>query len=106
MTSILDWQLLHPRALDFLGFIPSFVSPDNPESAKDQLDNNYRHGGGWHAMPGWRFNVDSHTITYPGDPPLKPVASAKLRDEAIYVYQHAWVCIVQPDGKFEVARMD
>lgn len=28
------------------------------------------------------------------------------KHETIYLYQHAWVCIVQEDGSFEVSRMD
>jgi len=46
------------------------------------------------------------TLTYPGDPPLKPVATSMLRDEMILVYPYAWVVIVQPSGDYEVSRCD
>lgn len=103
--SILNWQLHHPRALDLLGFIPQFVTDADPRPAAEQFNEAYAHGGGWSPMGGWEMRTDG-SIQYPGDPALAPVASAKLRDEEIFVYAHAWVAIRQPNGDFEVARMD
>lgn len=88
-----------------LGFIPDFLHEGNPKSAKEQLHNNYGHGGGWRPFPGFKMN-EKKQLTYPGDPPTIPLAEGKLREETIIIYQHAWVAIVQPDGTFEVARMD
>jgi hypothetical protein len=46
-------------------------------------------------------------LTYPGDPPLHPIAMWPLRDEMIVVYRHAIVAIFSTkDGSFEVARLD
>jgi len=45
-------------------------------------------------------------LTYPGDPPLKPLARAKLRDELVYFYDHSWVAVIQENGSFDVARID
>jgi len=42
----------------------------------------------------------------PGDPPFKPLAQAKLRDELIVLYEADFVAVIQPDRSFEVARMD
>lgn len=103
MTMI--WHSLHPRAKDFLGFIPQFLSDIDPRSAKEQLNDNYSHGGGWQSMAKWHL-LAKNKIYYPGDPVLKPVAWTKLREEEIYVYLHAWIMIKQKDGSFEVARMD
>lgn len=89
---------------EMLGFIPMFLNENDPRSAREQLDANYQHGGGWYPMPKWK--MDGDTIQYPGDKPLKPVAMAHLRDEIIYVYPYSWVCVVQKDGSFEVSRMD
>lgn len=89
-----------------LGFIPSFLSEHDDRPAREQLDMNYAHGGGWSPMAMWTFNEADKSIHYPGDPPLRPIAQANLRSEMILVYQHAWVAIVQPDGSYEVARMD
>ena len=43
---------------------------------------------------------------YPGDPVLPPVAERKLRDERIVMYPGAIIAVFQPDGAFEVARLD
>lgn len=103
---MLHFMHLHPRAEDLLGFIPEFLDPNDTRSAQQQLDENYRHGGGFHPMKGWAFTPHTNTLKYPGDPPIRPIAAATLRDETILVYPSAWVCIVQTDGAFVVARMD
>lgn len=87
-----------------VGYIPSFLSEDNPEPAAKQFNANYAHGGGWQPMKGWTFS--NGVLSYPGDPQEHPVAKLTFRDETIYVYNHAWVCIVQANSDFEVARMD
>lgn len=89
-----------------LGYIPHFLSENDPRSAKEQINQNYSHGGGWSPMPGWLLSPTSRSIRYPGDDPLQAVAEARLRSETILVYPHAWVAIVQEDGSYEVARMD
>lgn len=88
-----------------LGFIPEMLSESDPRPAKEQLDTGYRHGGGWNPFKGFELMPDK-SIAYPGDPTIKPLSSAKLRDEEIYVYPYAWVMILQPSGEYEIARMD
>lgn len=94
---------LHP---DMLGFIPMFLHENDPRPAKEQLDSNYQHGGGWNSFNGFTLNKETMAITYPGDPALYPFAVGTLRDEKIYIYPYAWVLILQPDGSFEISRMD
>jgi hypothetical protein len=90
-----------------LGYIPGFIHEDDPRPAKEQLNANYAHGGGWFPMTGFIVvDRDSMKLKYPGDPAMTPLYSAKLREEEIYVYSHAWVVIVQKDGSWEMARMD
>lgn len=96
-------QDIDPR---MLGFLPGFLDERDPASAKDQFDKNYQHGGGWQSFDGFVFDPVKHTLKYPGDLPYIPLARMMLRDETIYFYNHAWVAIVQPDGSFDVARMD
>lgn len=91
---------------EVLGYIPQFFSDLDPRPAKEQIDEAYAHGGGWRPLEGWQFYPRTEAIHYPGDPPLMPIAGTRLRDEVIYVYPHAWVNIVQPDGSFEIARID
>jgi hypothetical protein len=100
-----DWEFLDKRySLDMLGLIPEFLSDDNSANARTQFDICYV--AGWNPMKGFRLNKDSLVLTYPGDPPLRPIAKTKLREETIVFYPHAWVMILQPDGSFEVTRMD
>lgn len=100
------WTIYDSRCtMDHLGFIPSFLSADDPRPARDQLDANYRHGGGWRPMKNFKL-TGSLGLAYPGDPVLRPLASTKLRDETIVVYECAIVAIIQPDKSFEAARMD
>jgi hypothetical protein len=103
----MTWIGLHPDFTpDDLGFLPGFLSIDDPRPAKEQIDANYRHGGGWNAQPGFTLHEDG-SLHYPGDPPLKPLAMTQLREELIMFYPHDYVAIVQLVGRsFEAARID
>jgi len=104
--SIPDWEFLHPRMTpEHLGFIPDWLDDRDPDGAAQQIHKNYGHGGGWQSAIGFELQ-EGGGLKYPGDPLLKPLAKSKLRDETIYFYDHSWVCVVQPDGKFDVARID
>lgn len=102
----MKWIMKHPRAtIETLGYIPYFLNENNPKPAREQLDDNYRHGGGWTPFPGFVM-LPNGNMKYPGDPETILLAETKLRDETIRFYQHSWVSIVQPDGSYEVCRMD
>ena len=88
-----------------LGLLPQFLDEHNPMTATEQLHVSYAHGGGWHPFQGFRMDAAGN-LCYPGDPPLRPLAEAKLRDERIVLYERSWVAVIQPDGYFEVCRMD
>ena len=38
--------------------------------------------------------------------PAMVLAVTRLRDETILLYEMDWVAVIQPDGAFEVSRMD
>lgn len=100
-TTMLNFDLKHPRAThEMLGFLPDFWDERDPRDAKAQAADNY----GWSPFQG--FTMQSNGIAYPGDPPMQLIAEAKLRDETIRLYQNSWVAIVQPDGSYEISRMD
>jgi hypothetical protein len=101
------WIAMHQRANPelHLGFIPSFLSEDDPRSAREQFDTNYLGGSGWRPFEGFEMLQDG-ALRYPGDPDQPLMYETRLRDETIRVYDHAWVAIVQPDGKYEIARLD
>lgn len=85
-----------------VGYLPLFLSDDDPRPAWEQFNENYV--SGWNRFDG--FELDGTTLRYDGDPPMKPLAMTSLREETIYVYRSSWVMILQPDGSFEVARLD
>jgi len=90
--------------MSHLGYIPSFLNSSDKRSAAEQFEENYI--AGWNPFPGFTMDPTTFAIKYPGDPKLHPLATATLRHERIFIYEHAWVAIVQPDRSFEIARMD
>jgi hypothetical protein len=100
---MMQWFVKPGVTPDTLGLIPHFLDEDDQRPAKKQFNAKYI--SGWLPMKGFRLRNDG-ALCYPGDPPLEPLAETRLRDETIRVYQFAWVCIAQPDGSFEVARLD
>jgi hypothetical protein len=100
-------QFLQPNVdLEQLGLLPHFLNDRNPLPARQQFNDAYAHGGGWIPFPGHTFDSVTHALKYPEDPKMLPLAMMTLRTERIYFYENAWVCIVQPDGTYEVSRMD
>ncbi|MCA2510527.1 MAG: hypothetical protein IM561_09105 [Microcystis sp. M60BS1] len=100
-------RFLNDGNIHDVGIIPEFLDTyDKENSAAKQFDQKYSYGGGWRPMDKWKYNPELNTIQYPQDPPYKPKAHIRFRNENIYIYESAWVCIVQPDGSFEVSRMD
>ena len=100
------WELKHPDVTaEHLGMIPQFLDKDDPRPAREQFDANYRHGGGWCPFAGHKI-LSNGKLKYPEDPPLELLAETQLRDEVIRFYECSWVAIIQPDGSYEIARMD
>lgn len=103
---MLHFVPLVPGGLDMVGLLPMIFDPSDPRPAADQANDRYAHGGGWRPNGKFKRLGSEIAIQYPGDPPLKGVAVAALNDETIVVFQHAWVMVIQPDGTYEIARMD
>jgi hypothetical protein len=80
----------HPDAtLEHMGFIPSFLDDADPR------------------LPADRFSMlDGDCLKFPGDPLLAPICELRMRDERIVLYPASVVAIIQPDGSFEVSRLD
>lgn len=94
----------HPKAtLEDWGFIPFFLIPDDPRPMKEQINERYQ--SGWHSIKGF-VKEREDCLKYPGDPLLKPMAEIQLRSERLVLYSHAICAIFQPDGTFDVARLD
>jgi hypothetical protein len=104
--SIMAWVFHRGCRLGDLGLIPSFLRSDDPRPAREQLADGYGFAGGWSPMRGFKLGEGAQSLLYPEDPPLPVLAETCLRDEIIRVYECAWVAVFQPDGSFEVARMN
>lgn len=101
----MEWKLCHPKfTAEGLGYLPSFLSESDPRSAREQLDAGYSQFGGWTSFPG--FKMTERGLEYPGDPPQPLLAETRLRDEIVRLYNGSWVAIIQPDGSYDIARMD
>jgi hypothetical protein len=101
----MEFTFLHPRCtLDHWGYIPGFLREDDPRPARVQINERYQ--GRWRPFKG--HTLGSHNeLHYPGDPPQYPVSVMRFREERLFLYQPGdWVLIMQPDGSWEVARMD
>ena len=111
---MIRFTALHPAAAQLVGYIPLMLEESDPRPAAVQFNERYAHGGGWSPLTGWRRSgsdeetdpCQRYAVQYPGDPVMRPVAIAKLRDEVICVYPHAWVGVFQPGGELELSRMD
>jgi hypothetical protein len=99
------WEALNENLPD-LGNLPDFLSAHDDRPAVRQLDSGYAFAGGWEPTPKFRFNPMTQMLRYPGDPTMRPLARATLRDETILLYPADWVVVAQEDGSFEVARMN
>tara|TARA_R110000868_G_scaffold147601_1_gene369126 strand:+ start:324 stop:644 length:321 start_codon:yes stop_codon:yes gene_type:complete len=98
------WVQFQNDGLEKCGFIPDFLDNHDARSAREQLNANYAHGGGWVASDGWAYSGDG-SIERDGFKYL-PLAATILRDETVFVYPAGWVAILQMDLSLEVARMD
>ena len=84
----------------------------DPRPVKDQLEDRYAHGGGWRPNKGFRLQkgkdiLAAPTLRYPGDAPFKAFAKAKFGDEWVIFYPYcSLLAVVQPDGSWEVVRVD
>ena len=75
--------------------------------AREILDENYRHGGGWSPFEGFKVaDPKKFSIKYPGDPTMRPHSLITFNHEVVAFYDSDWVAIWQPDGSFEICRMD
>lgn len=99
----------HPRVTEeHLGLIPHFLSERDPRTAREQLNAHYQHGGGWKpTVNEFTMLPDGNLLSkYPEDPPFLLLAEGQLREEVIRIYEYSYVAVIQPNGAFEVARMD
>jgi hypothetical protein len=110
MVEPLKWFLFNDtypyppmQLIDALGHIPGFLDPYDDRPAIEQFNENYQ--GGWDPMEGFTL-IDGHSLKYPGDPVMNPIALVDFHTDIVLVYPMGWVCVLHPDRTFEVARLD
>lgn len=86
------------------GYIPSFLEEGAEGSAREQIARNYI--GGWHSFSGFKLDSGTMELSYPDDPSMRPLNNMRFRDEVLWLYPHAWLLIMQPDGSWEIAHID
>ena len=102
----MQWIQKHPRAnMEMLGFIPMFLNERDPRPAREQMNSNYSHGGGWRPLQGFKM-LSNGNLKYPGDPEYLLLFETKLRNETIRFYTSEWLAIIQEDGSFEASRVN
>ena len=97
----------HPYAtIEMAGFIPAWLS-ESSKPIRDQLNDGYIWGGFRH-FSGFSIDPSTDELLYPGDPPTIPLIEWQFdsHPQRVILYQHSWVAIIEPDGTFEVCRMD
>ena len=96
-------------------YLPHFFNEDDPRPAKEQVHTAYSHGGGWNPFNGFKLHRfgevpgevrEHYGLKYPGDPIMRELSRAKLRDELLVFFECSWLAIIQPDSSWEVARLD
>ena len=97
----------HPDAqLGMLGFVPQFFSEEDPRPAREQINENYKHGGGWLPIHGFTMSDDGLRLNVEEGRHYPLIAETQLRGETIRFYNGSWVAIIQPDGAYEISRVD
>jgi len=89
--------------MDAVGVIPELFSQHDPRPVREQIAGNYI--GGWRPMSGGTMDPDTRVYSYPGDPPMKPLALMVVRDETVVVYDSGVTAIFQSDGSYELSRL-
>lgn len=102
-----EWRLLHPEMTqEALGYLPLYLSDSDQRPAAVQFQERYGPiGGGWTPTK-QKIELKPDGLHFPGDPVMPPLAETKLGDETIRFYDCSWVAIIQPDGSYEIARID
>lgn len=98
-----------------MGYIPVFLHELDPRPAKEQIQENYAHGGGWRPQDNWENVPNTFFLRYKGENYVyKPLYMTRLHaddpnlpTETFLIYENAWCAIFEEDlVSFEVSRMD
>jgi hypothetical protein len=98
-----EWTNAH-----LTGDLQYMLDDEDPAPAVEQF--NQRSAAGWRSRRSrWTNDGAGEAITsrtFSRNERLTPIARARLRDETILLYPMSWVLIEQPNGEWDIARMD
>jgi len=105
MTKPVKWEVLDKQLTQKnISYLKFFLHEDDQRSASEQINERYRYGS-WHNFKGFKHLGDG-VIQFQDAPVDYPIAKAHLRAEVIYAYRYDWIAVFQPDGSFEVSRVN
>ena len=104
------WRLAGSTPPNALGVIPHWFY-EVGKSCKDIVNENYGHGGGWRRTAlSFVLRTDCPAeewrLEYPPDPAMFLLAYCVIGLEIFCIFEHAWCAIIQPDGTYEICRID
>jgi hypothetical protein len=92
---------------DHLGWLVDILTSDDKRPIKEQLEDRYAHGGGFRPIKGFKMNPKTLIMRFPGDRPFKPAAATTINHEKVVFYPYcSLLAIIQPNGDFDVTRVD
>lgn len=108
----------HWSNMEVAGLLPEIILADDPRPAKEQFAERYAHGGGWNPMSNWLYKPAQPG--FPGGASLvynssdeeddaeeyPEVSRTTVNNETLILFECEFLAIVQPDGSFEVDRVD
>lgn len=98
-------QGVKPEALvKACGVLLEWVDDSDRRPAREQYDHHYNYGP-LHESTGGSITEEG-IFMYPQDPPQYPMVKGRMRHETIYIYQHAFVAIVNDNGNIFRTRID
>ena len=97
------------------GLLPEIIWQDDPRPAREQFNDRYAHGGGWNPMKGWLFKPGPDgeaTLVFQSNDEeddaeeYREMSRTTINSEILILFDCEFLAIVQPDGSFEVDRVD
>lgn len=95
----------NPHGVD-LSVLATIITANDPRPLKEQIHEGYAHGGGYHPCKGFTLDFENLALRYPGDPPLRPLATTTINNERFVLFESDFCAIIQPDNAYDIIRMD
>lgn len=106
----LTWSCYYGATPEYLGYLPEIILASDLRPVREQIKERYSHGVGWKPFTRFQVNLgmDSRAVLqYPGDPPILMSCECKHPNgETIQLFEGSWLRVIQPDGSYEISRVN